>query len=160
MLCRFTSITNGTDFSEKVVACVVDKLHNVSSLPSNLEQNLPSLTVSYQPVSGREAQSGLQFQGSPHGTAYNGQCLQLQSTAPASIGLAMLGPPDRMLMFPDMALLGPPGPIQLTLSSSTTRQLFSPSTLPLELQAGSLTAWRLNKQPSGTSTVTSIGLVS
>lgn len=136
------TVQNGENLSNYVVASLKDELNNRCKLPPGLLLCAPSLTV----------RSAAEHEAASHETSPLGFWNpDTDVSTPAYEGDWQQHNGSDTLHMPMIALVGPPGPVHLTICGapgSTVSQL-SQSVLPLTLTKGAIEQWRHQGLPEG-----------
>ena len=135
------SIQNGENLQSLIDACMIDELGNwCGSAPDDIDLTQEPSQLTLQIVSTTQSQQVPTF-------------LVHQSEDRKHVYGGKWKPEPGLLCMPDLAIIGPPGPVLLTLSggSSPEGQPLKPHTLSLELTLGEPTRAIYSGWPSGVS---------
>lgn len=135
--CSQAAVKNGEDISGRIEACMVDKLNNACMPPSNILTFPPQLTVlahSARPGTSSAAAGFLSSNTHDRRQTYSGKWEQM---------------PHGALRASDLMLVGPPGPVHLSISGGSSGDALKQGVLLLDLRLGPIARWQINGWPSG-----------
>lgn len=116
---------------------MVDKLNNACTPPSNILASPPQLTILAQSAHPGALSAAAGFLSSnmrDRCQTYSGKWEQM---------------PDGALRASDLVLVGPLGPVHLTISGGPSGNALKQGVLPLELRLGPIARWQISGWPSG-----------